>query len=751
MTNRVRRFWHRILAGSTPVLLESESEVRISEALEDSATYVAEFNVAAVNAAPLIGQPVTIDQVDLGALPGANNMRRQFTGRISAHQASGFPHQQTVRCVGKLALLRKRRQGTDYSLTGKTDIQAVKDLLTLCGVSYTASDIGGWGYQLGQIKPVYWRVGQQAIEVISELDRVFACATIELGNGRIVRFPYSKVPADYASGQYGAYNVQWRFIAGQDNVFFYNDERSRGAIDDIQNYWRVEGLRWTDSSNCERQIIAEAVADHPIYGAGFTAGPETFQSDFIQTEALAKAIAIRLMRWTNRIPDVVRIETANIATITPGDLISVLDPAQSLDLSTERVFVVTSVEREGDFMTIEAVGGDAGATGTVTSQIEVCCGTQREDGTCTNQGTNPGPASGPSPDVPANSGLGHCDPLADATCIPGVDYPLVDPPNIFDPLINCYTNGSLVADCGGSSADECHQGSLIMNPIQGSPPANICELPSTEPDNNWRPRTYLAGAEAGDTASCVVQVNWRTVTGTPIYRVVGGAVDAIGAYTGLVQIALNTQFAPNLQTPATDVTFGAPLLATISGTIVFVAPGSLVTIGFSPGPYVQFQADGFTVNAPGRPEETYAIIARTENEVPILVGTCPPNTSRGGLCRNNGGYMGSPGSGYVPFSVTFDESYNNGWGKTIVSSALGGGYTTHNDYLNPTNPLPGEPTLPLQPCASTHTSHVLIISLYAGSGSGSAQQPAVYITDLVVGYQTCEPNPNYVTVPSDMG
>jgi hypothetical protein len=228
-------------------------------------------------------------------------------------------------------------------------------------------------------------------------------------------------------------------------------------------------------------------------------------------------------------------------------------------------------------------------------------------------------------------------------------------------------------------------------------------------------------------------------------------VDAIGAYEGLVQIALNTEFAPNLQTPDTDVTFGAPLLATISGTIVFVAPGSQVTIDFSPGPFVLFKADGFTVHAAGRPAETYAIMADTENEPPLLVGTCPPNTSRGGGCRNNGGYMGSPGSGYVPFSVTFDESYNNGWGRTIVSSALGGGYITHNDYLNPETVFPGEPQLPLHPCASNHTSHVLMIRLWANTLIGDPQQPAVYITDLVVGYQTCEPNPNYVTVPSDMG
>jgi hypothetical protein len=748
----IRKYWHRILAGTTPVLVESEDPVKINESLEDAATYVAEFAVTAVNAATYLGQAVTIDQVKLDTVGGVLNMRRQFTGIISSHSAVGFPHKQTVTCTGRLAKLRKRRQGTDYNLTGKTDIQAVKDLLTLCGISYTSGDIGGWGYQLGQVKPVYWRVGQPAIEVISELDRVFGCATIEIGNGRVVRFPYSKVPEDYASGKYGAYNVQWRFIAGQDNVFFYNDERNRGSVDDIQNYWRVEGLRWTDNNNCERQVIAEAYADHPVYGSGFTAGPETFSSDFIQTEELAKAVAIRLMRWYNRIPDMVRIETANIATITPGDLISVLDPAQSMDLTTEKTYVVVNVSREGDLMTIEAVGGDPGPTGTVTSKIEVCCGTQREDGTCTDSGTNPGPVSGPAPDTPPNSGLGHCDPLEDATCIPGVDYPLIDPPNIFDPFIGCYRNGSLTEDCSYGTddqpLDECHTGGTQMTSSSGTPPVDACALSA------WRPRTYSRTFPDGSVANCKVLANWRESGGSGhIYRLNNGLVDAIGVYQSPASWTLSSEMDHTLQSPANDIMFGAPLAVTVSGTIHFLRQNATVTITFSPGgASVVFYADpGLTVSAPGRPQEVYGITANTENQGPLLVGTCPPNTSRGGLCRNNGGYMGSPGFGAVPFSVTFDEAYQRNWGRVIVSSGMGGGYIAHNDYLNPEHPLPGEPADPFDPCASTHTEHRLIIQLNPGNGSTDMQSPAAYITNLVVGYQTCTPNPNYISVPSDMG
>jgi hypothetical protein len=113
--------------------------------------------------------------------------------------------------------------------------------------------------------------------------------------------------------------------------------------------------------------------------------------------------------------------------------------------------------------------------------------------------------------------------------------------------------------------------------------------------------------------------------------------------------------------------------------------------------------------------------------------------------------MGSPGFGAVPFSVTFDEAYQRNWGRVIVSSGMGGGYIAHNDYLNPEHPLPGEPVDILDPCASTHTEHRLIIQINPGNGSTDMQSPAAYITNLVVGYQTCTPNPNYISVPSDMG
>ena len=83
-------------------------------------------------------------------------------------------------------------------------------MLELCGIAYTASEVLGWGYGSAPVQPVIWRAGQSGERIVGELDRVFGCATIELGNGRRRALPVSRAPLQYSSPTYAKTFVRGR-------------------------------------------------------------------------------------------------------------------------------------------------------------------------------------------------------------------------------------------------------------------------------------------------------------------------------------------------------------------------------------------------------------------------------------------------------------------------------------------------------------------------------------------------------------
>ena len=237
----------------------------------------------------------------------------------------------------------------------------------------------GLSYVLGQRRPVIWAKGSPAAEIMDQLNTTFGFALMEIGTGRVVRFPYHRSPYKYESPVYAR-----TLVYGSTTVSFFGHERTRGEIEQIQNYWIVNGLSWQgeqivngwlkvgeqewqnaagdvvdgilvedgsyanpgffggpgggltphptingnpEDADCTYTVLAEAKDTHPKLGAGIYAGPETFQSDLIQSEDMAKAVARRLMQWYNREPDTIRVECPNDAKTTPGDLILVKNPA----------------------------------------------------------------------------------------------------------------------------------------------------------------------------------------------------------------------------------------------------------------------------------------------------------------------------------------------------------------------------------------------------------------------------------------
>lgn len=697
----VKQLFNRILliGGTSNIQVTTESPLRMQEQLEDSVTYVAEFEVIEQLAAPLSSNtPVQIDQVNRLVNDGSGYLtRRLFTGTINHIEGTSYPNSAAVTCTGKLGRLRLTRT-TDMNLTGMTDGAAVKAILSYCAIPYVAADIFDYGYVLGAVKPVKWQKGTSAAEMVQELDRVFAMATIEIGSGRVVRIPYSRVPNDYASAAIAA-----QFRRGDGTTEFYDNSRSRGDIEAIQNYWRVSGLSYTGpehspTEGCNYTFFATGQDVHPKLGAGVFIGPNEFSSDIIQSEVLAKQIARRMMRWYNREPDTIRITTFNNPLINVGDVVTVLDPAWGIDLTGTKRYLVLSISREGDDMTIDGVGGTAGEQGTIHGGIEVCCGTQQEDGTCVDDGTNPDDGGGPSPSAPPDSMTGHCDPLTDTTCDPVIDY---DVPEDFDtehPFINCEDSGELV--------------NAITTP--------------------WR--------ELDD-------VHWRFDETSEF---------ASGIYT-LTQgvIAYNVTPFPTVKTFDNDFRFGGGGVVCVSGKVKFcadVGDNPQVFIELFPAPdslsglwgKARFAAKAITSDYPTHASYSAQMYtehqAATYDDAAPMHGCAPGLTASGTTGGLSGASVGFDPAAENAFNVCF--AVNESPQRITYSGDWGSGY--HADLTCMLGGVEGPPTT-----ACTHANHVLWITFGAGGvlEPGTHECPKAEITQLSLGFATvenpCDVNPDF--------
>jgi hypothetical protein len=736
----VRNVWHRILVGEegAQTLIPSEDAVQIQETLIGAVTRVATFSFASETYSLARGVPVAIHQVILNSTFSDGYLeRQQFQGTIDVTTATTSPHKVKVTCTGVLALLRFTPDH-DIELTG-TDITAARLILTTCGVPYTTADVGGWGYPIAQIKPIFWKKGQSGAEILNEIDRVFGCATIEVGEGRVVRFLYSLVPADYASGLYGgAYSpdVQKSFFFGQSGSTFYANEAEYGHADQIQNYWRVTGLQYegeegAEDEGCSYQIYAEGKDVHPLLGADVFVGPNEFSSEFIQTEELAKAIAVRLMRWHNREANKLRIETANDANVSVGDLVAVRNPVYGIGLATATSYVVTNINRDGDFMTIDLVGGEAGESGVLTAGIEKCCGTQLEDGTCEETGTNPEPSSPPDPGIPPDPDVGFCDPIAEPSCDPLGWIEPVLPPNVEDPFLDCTEVGQAeLMGTGERDGDTDISGWFV-----GDDDDDIT-TPDTCIQSSWR--VLLASG-----------YTFERDNSNMYWSLVGGTVDKIGRHISAA-IAHNTT-ANDCTTPGeektydNDTIFGAAEVVCISGQVYFCREDGELFVGLpagdsaSTGARISFLAEpGFTFSG-----VTYGVTASTENQAPIKVGDGPPNRSLGILTRDNGGLGGFP----VPirteasWSVCFDIASD--YQRVIYGGDFGSGYMEDERQLTASIQIPPDPI-----CA--HPEHRLVISVQ-GASTETEDGCISWVRVNEMGSGTCVENPEYEPVAHDTG
>jgi hypothetical protein len=312
---------------------------------------------------PASGVPCAVKLVEIAD----TEYRHLFAGTLNIRDTEAFPHDLRLIATDPLSLLRGTADG-NHLLTGMTDGEAVEFVLTELGIAFDSADIQDAGYVLGGRADVFWSGGETGAAVIAELDRVLGMKTLCIQDGRVVRFAYDLAP--------DAGDIQTTYAAGTDTTIS-RVRRTLGDRDRIQNVWNVRGvsaecLHADGVTTCSCTPYARREADHPALGAGVRVQGQSFQSDVIQDEALALAVATRLMRWHNREPDELVIETRDDPDVHPGSVVGVTDDTYGIDLSADP-YCVRLVERRSGRMTLTCVGGAAGATGTGTSGVEQRC------------------------------------------------------------------------------------------------------------------------------------------------------------------------------------------------------------------------------------------------------------------------------------------------------------------------------------------------------------------------------------------
>lgn len=279
-----------------------------------------------------------------------------------------------ILAVDQLEKLRATNKSGDLDLTGLTDIEAWKAVADYCGVIYDDADIEGAAFILGQRADVSWKddASTGGAAIIQELDDVFGCATMTIGDNRVIRIVVDWTPADDT----GLYRTYTKTTADD----WQGHHRGRGDRDQIQNVWRVTGAS-VDSADgsCTSTPWAFAVNGNAQIGRRVRTAEQTFSSDFIQDESLAEAIVRRLMRRYNRGPDLANISASVDANLHPGSKAKLVDHTYGIETGSGRRCLVSSVSIAGFGLTADLICGAAGAEGTVTHGVDKVCGDSHTD------------------------------------------------------------------------------------------------------------------------------------------------------------------------------------------------------------------------------------------------------------------------------------------------------------------------------------------------------------------------------------
>jgi hypothetical protein len=294
-----------------------------------------------------------------------------YGGKIDALEVESEPWAYYVRCVDQLELLRATHKGTDMQIGrgSTTDGEEWAAILSYCEIDFELDDMVEAGIILGTRMPLYWHNDSSTTggQVLSELDTMTGCATITVGNNRVIRIAPDYVPETDT----GSYKTLEKGV----NADWVSHRRAQGSRDDIQNVWRARGASVELNSSCTATPWAFAVDGNAQIGRKVRTPEQSITSDFIQDEQHARRLVEQSMRRFNKVPDLATITMELDPNVHPGTKLVLVDPTYGIMTpALGRIVLVTSVTIDGLLMTCEAEAGPGGDLGTITTGVDKVCG-----------------------------------------------------------------------------------------------------------------------------------------------------------------------------------------------------------------------------------------------------------------------------------------------------------------------------------------------------------------------------------------
>jgi len=329
----------------------------------DQRTAEAEVRLTVASGAPTVTYWDEI-RVDMGCTPGAGVATR-FLGYLVPLDSALFPLEGVLHCRGRLykAHWWRNTQAGGTTLAppgvGAADEAQVQQVLTTCGVPYTAANVGGTGKALGSVYtwstadtitlgPFTWSQGESGLAYIERLDEVSVpdtadgrYRTFETLAGDVYRIPLATAPKGTAD---------FTFTEGTDVLEASITRDPDGAANRVT----VDGSPVTGGAGPQSRRYTASNPTAPYLPPGLPTEPDghayvatSFTSALIEKSLTAdagsvvscEAVATFLLAEANCVLDTLTFSTPRDDLLGPGQTIHLHSPRLGITDPTQHYWL----------------------------------------------------------------------------------------------------------------------------------------------------------------------------------------------------------------------------------------------------------------------------------------------------------------------------------------------------------------------------------------------------------------------------
>jgi hypothetical protein len=275
-----------------------------------------------------------------------------FKGELTGVAWEYFPGVVSLEARDLLARTRLDWGGDDREYTEQDSAAVIRNLLEAMGIPSSAAHIEGSDWTLGVVESVIAPGGRAFYPLIQEIDDLEGYRTFTVADGTIRRLR--------VSGNVGL-GASWTYEEGVNSIKITR----RRTLEGIINKCIVTGLDYEGLTVGGEDGGAVAFADNPFIPDPPRYITETIQSNLVEDDERALAIAKRIVADKNRRPEVFELEVVFNPKIQPLSVIRVIhEDVEAGDAYLVVDRVQHTIRGNSARTTITTLGGNIIATAT---------------------------------------------------------------------------------------------------------------------------------------------------------------------------------------------------------------------------------------------------------------------------------------------------------------------------------------------------------------------------------------------------